>query len=284
MTIAVTGATGPFGRHAIDTLLERMPAGEVVAIVRDPDKAADLAERGVDVRVASYDDRAALDAALVGVETVLLVSGNEVGKRVEQHAAVIDAAKAAGANRVVYTSAPKATDTDLILAPEHADTEEYLRAAGLGYTIVRNNWYTDNYGGRLSEWQQTGEIVQATGEGRVASATRRELAEGAAIVAATDGHEGAVYEFGAESAWSFAELADAVSTLTEREVTYRAVSGDELVAVHTANGGHAGGAGFAAALDANIAGGALDVPSDDLARVLGRPPLGLVEGLAATRG
>lgn len=283
MTIAVTGATGPFGRHAIDTLLERMPAGEIVAVVRDRSKAGELEAKGAQVRVATYDDTTSLDEALAGVDTVLLVSGNEVGKRVQQHSNVIDAAKAAGATRVVYTSAPKATDTDLVLAPEHAATEEYLRSSGIGFTVVRNNWYTDNYGAQLSQWEQTGEILAAVGDGRVASATRAELAEGAALVAATEGHEGQVYEFGGDAAWNYDELAAAASTVLGREVTYRPVSADELVAALTANGVHQGTAGFVAALDSNIAGGALDTATGDLSRVLGRAATTLEEGLRATR-
>ncbi|WP_207455839.1 SDR family oxidoreductase [Desertivibrio insolitus] len=283
MTIAVTGATGPFGRHAVETLLERMPAGDVVAIVRNPEKATDLAGRGVDVRVASYDDRAALDKALVGVDTVLLVSGNEVGKRVQQHSNVIDAAKAAGASRVVYTSAPKATDTDLVLAPEHAATEEHLRSAGIGFTVVRNNWYTENYAARLDEWQGSGEIAAAAGAGRVASATRAELAEGAAIVAATEGHEGQVYEFGGDVAWDFEELAATASAVLGRAVAYRAVEPDALVSELVRSGLDQGTAGFVAALDANIASGALDVVTGDLSRVLGRPTSTLEDALRAAR-
>ena len=145
-TIAVTAATGHLGRLVIDELLERVPAEQVVAVVRDPAKADDIAAKGVDVRVADYDDPAALRAALEGVDRVLLISGNEVGQRVPQHTNVVHAAKDAGVSFIGYTSAPKAADTDLILAPEHKATEEVVQASGIPYSIMRNNWYYENYG------------------------------------------------------------------------------------------------------------------------------------------
>ena len=147
MTIAVTGATGHLGALVIDHLLETTAPADVVAVVRDPAKSAALADRGVTVRPAAYTDPAALRAAFDGVDTLMFVSSSEAGQRVEQHRNVIDAAVAAGVGRVVYTSAPRATTTRLVLAPEHKLTEEYLAASGLPFTVLRNNWYTENYAG-----------------------------------------------------------------------------------------------------------------------------------------
>ena len=145
-TYAVTGATGHLGRLAIDALLERgTAAADVVAIVRTPAKAADLAQRGVTVRVGDYARPETLPAALADVDVLLLVSGNEVGQRVAQHAAVIDAAKRAGVARIVYTSLLRADSSQIVLAPEHKATEQLLHSAGLPFTILRNGWYLLNY-------------------------------------------------------------------------------------------------------------------------------------------
>ena len=172
MTIAVTGATGQLGRLVLDELLTSQEPDSLVAIVRDAAKAGELAARGVQVRVADYSDPAALEAALTGVDRLLLVSGSEVGARVAQHGNVIDAAKAAGVGFIAYTSVLAADTTELILAPEHKATEELIRASGLGFTFLRNGWYTENYAQTVATAKQTGAVVAAAGDGRVASATR----------------------------------------------------------------------------------------------------------------
>ncbi len=139
MTVAVTGASGQLGRLVVEALLKE-GAGTVVAVVRDPAKVADLAERGVEVRQASYDDPAALDRAFEGVNRVLLVSGNEFGSRVAQHTTVIRAAERAGVELLAYTSIPKAETNPLILAQEHRGTE-----AAVPTVVLRNDWYWENY-------------------------------------------------------------------------------------------------------------------------------------------
>src|SRR4051794_34616308 len=152
-TYAVTGSTGPFGRLAVQELLRRgVPASEIVAIARTPGKAADLAALGVVVREGDYARPETLPAALAGVRRLLLVSGNEVGQRVAQHSAVIEAAKAAGVERIAYTSILRADTTPIALAPEHKATEEALRASGVGYALLRNSWYMENYTQQLGAY------------------------------------------------------------------------------------------------------------------------------------
>ncbi|MBD0684355.1 hypothetical protein CGA22_07435 [Pseudomonas sp. PSB18] len=104
VTIAITGASGQLGRLVIQSLLERVPAEQVIALVRDPGKVQDLAAQGVVVRTADYNQPATLTAALKGVDKLLLISSNELGNRAAQHRAVIDAAKAAGVTLLAYTS------------------------------------------------------------------------------------------------------------------------------------------------------------------------------------
>jgi NAD(P)H dehydrogenase (quinone) len=274
-TIAVTAATGQLGRLVVDELLQRVPASQVVAIVRDAGKAAPIAERGVDVRVAAYDDPATLTAALQGVQRLLLISGSEVGKRVPQHTNVVQAAKEAGVSFIGYTSAPKASDTDLILAPEHKATEEVVQASGIPYSIMRNNWYFENYASTVDAAKATGEIISSANGGRIPAVPRSDLAAGHAAVLTGEGHENTVYEFAGDQAWTWDEFAAELSDVLGRPVTHRNVSTEEHAAALQAAGLDEGTAGFLAALDVNIAAGALEVPPGDLSRVLGRPPTSL---------
>lgn len=282
MTIAVTGATGHLGRLVLDELRRARPAGSLVALVRDASRAQDLADDGVRVRVAAYEDPAALVQGLADVDTLLLVSGSEVGQRVAQHRNVIDAAVEAGVRRIVYTSAPRADSSPLVLAPEHRATEEMVRASGLAWTILRNNWYTENYVGTLQQAAETGEIVAAAGEGRVASATRADFAAGAAAVLLGERHDGKVYELAGDHAWSFTELAEAASVIVGRPVVYRAVDGPTLRSILVEHAGlDEATAGFVVQLDLDIAAGLLAETTGELSRLVGRPTTPLVEGLRA---
>jgi NAD(P)H dehydrogenase (quinone) len=276
MSIAVTGATGQLGRLIVAGLQDHLPADQVVAVVRDAQKAADL---GVTVRVAPYEDLDALVVAFEGVDVLVFVSGDTPGARVPQHTNVVRAAQQAGVGRVVYTSAPRAADTTLILAPEHKATEELLRESGLTWTLLRNNWYSENYAGTLQTAAATGEVVSAAGDGRVASASRTDFAAGAVAVATSEGHDDAVYELGGDEAWDFAEFTRAASAALGRQLTYRPVSPEELDAVLAAAGLDEGTRGFVVGLDVNIAEGTLGEVTHDLSRLIGRPTTPLVTTL-----
>lgn len=279
MTILVTGATGQLGRLIVESLLERgASADQIVAGARDVSKAADLGVRAVHL---DYTDPASIAAALDGVDSVVLVSGSEVGQRVAQHQAVIDAAAAAGVSKFVYTSAPKATTSDLVLAPEHKATEEAIAASGLPAVILRNNWYTENYVRDLATAAETGVLSSGAGDGRVASASRKDYADAVAVVLLEDGHIGEVYELGGDVAWTYSDLAAAFSEILGREVSYVPLSFDEQVAALRGFGLDEGTVGFVAALDADIRGGALADTDGTLSRLIGRPTTPLVEGLRA---
>jgi NAD(P)H dehydrogenase (quinone) len=279
MTTLITGATGNLGRLIIESLIERgADPQSIVAGARDVAKGADL---GVPVVHLDYTDAASIEAALRGVDSVVLVSGSEVGQRVAQHRAVIDAAKAAGVSKLVYTSAPKATTSDLVLAPEHKATEELISASGIPAVILRNNWYTENYAADLVRAAETGVLAAGVGDGRVASASRKDFADAAAAVVLEDGHVGAVYELGGDVAWNYGELAAAISEITGRAVEYRPLTPDEQTAALEAAGLDAGTIGFVVALDAGIRDGALADTDGTLARLIGRPTTPLVDGLRA---
>ncbi|WP_243230217.1 SDR family oxidoreductase [Microbacterium sp. CIAB417] len=282
MTILVTGATGQLGRLVIDSLLERgADPAAIVAGARDIARAADLEARGVRVVELDYDRPETVTAALDGVDRVLLISGSDVGQRVPQHRAVIDAARAAGVSQLVYTSAPKATTSDLVLAPEHKATEELIAASGVPAVILRNNWYTENYAADLARAASTGVLAASVGDGRVASAGRRDFAEAAAVVLQEDGHIGEVYELGGDIAWTYADLAAAISEVVGRPVVYTPLSTEEHAAALEAAGLDAGTIGFVTALDAGIRDGALADTDGTLARLIGRPTTPLVDGLRA---
>ncbi|MBD3780886.1 MAG: SDR family oxidoreductase [Micrococcales bacterium] len=282
MSIVVTGATGHLGRLVVEHLLaDGVPAEQVVATGRRTERLADLAERGVRVAAVDYDSPETLAAALEGADVVLLVSGSEVGRRVPQHRAVVEAAVAAGARRLVYTSAPHADATPLVLAPEHKATEEIIRASGLTFTLLRNGWYTENYLGDVQQARESGEIVAAVGDGRVASAPRDDFAAAAAVVLRTEGHDDAVYELAGDVAWSFDELAAAASEVLGRPVVFRAVTSEQRRADLLAAGLDEGTAGFVVALDENTRDGLLAGGTDDLSRLIGRPTTPLVDGLRA---
>ncbi|PJJ71813.1 NAD(P)H dehydrogenase (quinone) [Diaminobutyricimonas aerilata] len=281
MTIAVTGSTGHLGRLIVDHLLARGTApGDIVALGRNEARLAELEGLGVRTARADYADVDGLSRALEGVDTVMLVSGDAVGQRVQQHGNVIDAAVGAGARRIVYTSAPRATDTTLVLAPEHKATEERLAASGLAVTVLRNNWYTENYTATVERARESGVVSSSVGDGRVASAPRGDYAEAAAVVLTEDGHEGAVYELSGDEAWSSAELAAAASEVLGRPVEYRALTPEEHLRTLLDAGLDEGTAGFVVALDGNIRDGLLGETSGDLSRLIGRPTVPLARALA----
>lgn len=202
-----------------------------------------------------------------------------MGKRVAQHQNVIDAAVAAGVPHLIYTSAPRATTSALVLAPEHKTTEEAILASGLTSTILRNGWYTENYLGQLATAKQTGTIVAAAGDGRVASASRADFAAGAVAVLVGAGHEGRVYELSGDYAWNYDELAAAVATVIGKPVTYQPVSGTELIRILTESGLDDNTAQFVAALDANTSAGLLAETSGELSALIGRPTTPLLDTL-----
>ncbi|KAB8194596.1 NAD(P)H-binding protein [Nonomuraea phyllanthi] len=265
--IVVTGAGGHLGRLVIGELAARVPAARIVAAARTPDKAAGL---GVEVRQADYDRPETIETALRDATKVLLISGIEP-QRARQHATVVDAAKRAGAT-LVYTSAPKADTTEAALAADHKTTEAYIKASGVTYTILRNNWYHENYERAIVTAPQLGAVFGAAGDGRIASASRADYAAATAAVLAGEGHEGKVYELGGDTAWSLAELAAEISRASGKEVAYRDLPEDEYARVLAGAGLPAPMAGIMADVDVNIGRGWLADTPGTLHEIAGRRP------------
>lgn len=280
MSIVVTGATGHLGRHVVEQLLEKVPAEQITAVVRTPEKAADFAERGVRIAVADYNAPETFDGVFAAGDKVLLVSGNEFDKgRVQQHQVVIDAAKAAGVVLLAYTSAPGSLTA--ALADDHRGTEKALLASGLPYALLRNGWYHENYTENLAPVLEHGAVVAAAGDGRVSSASRADYAAAAVAVLTGEGHENKTYELGGDEAWSFAEYAAELSRRTGKEIVYNPVSVEAFEGILTGAGLPATFAAILAGVDASIEKGELVVSTGDLSRLAGRPTTPLAEAISA---
>ncbi|MEV5955661.1 SDR family oxidoreductase [Streptomyces sp. NPDC051987] len=280
MSIVVTGATGHLGRHVVTQLLEKVPAEQITAVVRDEAKGADFAARGVKIAVADYNAPETFDGLFAAGDKVLLISGNEFDKgRPAQHKVVIDAAKAAGVALLAYTSGPGSLTASLM--DDHRATEEILLGSGLPYTLLRNGWYHENYTENLAPVLEHDAVVAAAGEGRVSSASRADYAAAAVAVLTGEGHENRTYELGGDVAWSFAEYAAELSAQTGREIAYNSVPGEVLQSILTGAGLPEPFAAIMVGVDAAIAKGELVVDSGDLARLIGRPTSPISEAITA---
>ncbi|MET9372917.1 NAD(P)H-binding protein [Streptomyces sp. NPDC002992] len=282
MSIVVTGATGQLGRLVIDELLTRVPAESVAAAVRDKARAADLAERGVELRIADYGKPETLADAFGPGDRVLLISGSEVGQRVAQHAAVIAAAKAAGVAQLAYTGVLGGPEADFDLAAEHKETERLILDSGLPYTFLRNGWYTENYTANLAPVLAHGAVVANAGEGRIASASRADFAAAAAAVLTgpAEEHLNRAYELSGDVAWSLAEYAAEVARQTGKEIAYSDVPAETHEEILTGAGVPPLFAAILVDVDRAIERGALARRTGDLSRLIGRPTTPLAETIA----
>ncbi|MGV8874972.1 MAG: SDR family oxidoreductase [Rhodococcus sp. (in: high G+C Gram-positive bacteria)] len=271
MTTAVTGATGHLGELVVQELIARGVApADIVAIVRNADKAASLAERGVVVRIADYSDSAAMTAALAGVDKLLLISSSEVGQRIAQHNNVIDAAEAAGVGLIAYTSVLAAATSGISLAPEHKATEERLTASTIPAVFLRNGWYWENYLGSLAQTIDGGVLLGAAGDGKLAAASRADYATAAAAVLTSDDQGGKIYELGGDERLTYTELAAVIADVSGKPVVYENVSESEYAALLEGAGLPDFVATMLASADAGISRGELDTDSGDLQALVGR--------------
>ncbi|ELQ6149972.1 SDR family NAD(P)-dependent oxidoreductase [Cronobacter turicensis] len=277
--IAITGATGHLGQRVIDTLLNTVAAQEIVAIVRNPVKAAALSAKGVQVRAADYNDVAALTAALAGVEKLLLISSSEVGQRAPQHRNVIDAAKTAGVKLIAYTSLLHADRSPLGLADEHVATEKMLAEAGIPYVLLRNGWYTENYLASVPPALEHGVFIGSAGDGKIASASRQDYAEAAAKVLTLDNQAGRVYELAGDNAWTLRDLTALLTKETGKTVAYQNLSEADFAAALAGAGLPEGFAKLLADSDIGASKGGLFDDSRQLSALIGRPTTSLETSL-----
>ena len=278
MKTAITGASGQLGRLVIQGLRAKLAHADIVALVRTPSKAADL---GVEVREADYARPETLDQALSGIDTLLMISGSEVGQRLVQHRNIIEAAKKAGVRRVVYTSLLHADRSTLGLAPEHVQTEALLAASGLSVTLLRNGWYTENYTGAVGPAVASGALIGSAGQGKIASAARADFADAAVVVLTTPGHEGKTYELAGDSAYTLADLAAEISRQTGKDIPYRDLPAADYAAALVGAGVPAPWPDMLAATDVEVAQGALFDNGHALSKLIGRPTTSLKDAVAA---
>lgn len=277
MKIGVTGATGQLGRLVVESLKSKVSAETIVALVRNPEKAADL---GIEARTFDYTQAENLVASLKGIDKLLLISGNEVGQRLPQHLAVIDAAKQAGVKQLFYTSILHADSSPLGLATEHLATEVAIKESGLTYTILRNGWYTENYTGSAKGAVGAGAFIGNAGDGKIASAARVDYAEAAAVVLAGEGHEGKTYELAGDEAYTLTELAAEISKQSGKTIPYNNLTEAEYAGILKSFGLPVGLAEMLADSDTGASKGGLFDDSKVLSKLIGRPTTSLAKVLA----
>ncbi|BAL87817.1 hypothetical protein AMIS_25970 [Actinoplanes missouriensis 431] len=281
MSIVVTAASGQLGRLTVEALLNRgVPASGIVATSRDITRIKDFADRGVVVRRADFAEPDSLPAAFEGADRLLLISTTTVNERVANHRRAIDAAVAAGASLVAYTSMLRADTSTASLAPTHSATEEYLRER-LPSVMLRNGWYLENYTSQLPQVLQGGALAGAAGQGRISAATRADYADAAAVVLTTDGHDGKVYELGGDEAFTLAELATAISAATGRRIDCTHLTADAFAQLLTGAGVPAELAHVLADADRAMSQDEMFTDSGDLRRLIGRPTATPAEAIAA---
>lgn len=278
--ILITGANGQLGQLIVAELLKSTPPSSIIAAVRDPAKAANLAALGVQVRKADYNDPSTLDAAFDGARKVLLISSSEVGQRLAQHRNVIDAAKRAKVALLAYTSVLHADSTPLALAAEHKATEELVRASGLPHTILRNGWYVENYTAGLGGALAHGVLLGSAQDGRISAATRGDYAA-AAVAALSAASPEQVYELAGDRSFSLAELAAELSRQAGKEVPYKDLPEADYKAALLGAGLPEWLASLLSESDAAVAKGALEDNSGTLSRLIGRPTTPLSTAVSA---
>ncbi|HEX2863184.1 MAG TPA: NAD(P)H-binding protein [Deinococcales bacterium] len=270
--IGVTAATGRLGRLVVQALLDRgARPGEVVALARDPGKAADLAAPGVQVQHADYFEPESLRAAFRGLDRLLLISSGDLRDRVTQHRHAIDAAREANVGLIAYTSILNAGTTAMLLAADHQVTEQLIRDSGLPFAFLRNGWYTETYTDGLAGTLERGALAGAAGDGRFTPAARRDYAEAAAAVLLAGGPAGTAFELGGDEAVTLPGLAAEMARLSGRPVAYRNLAPGDFAALLAAAGLPEGGAAVIADSDVALGRGDLFTTSGDLRRLIGRP-------------
>lgn len=280
--IAVTGATGQLGQLVVQGLLRTQPAAQVVAAVRNPQKAAALAAQGVQVRAADYGQPQELERAFAGVRTLLLISSSEVGQRTGQHQQVIAAAGRAGVGLIAYTTVLHADSSPLALAEEHRQTEAALRASGIPHVLLRNGWYVENYTAGLPAALQYKVVLGSAGTGRISSASRADYADAAvAVLTSGESQAGRVYELAGGTSFTLAEYAAEISRQTGQSIPYQDLPEADYQAALLSAGLPAPLAQLLADSDAGAARGALFGSEPDLERLIGRPAVTVQQAVAA---
>jgi len=279
--ITVTGATGQLGRLVIAALLKELPPSGITAAVRDPGKAKDLADLGVQVRTADYDKPDTLKEAFKGTDKLLLISSSEIGRRVRQHGAAIDAARSAQVGLLAYTSGLHADTSPLILSAEHRKTEAMIRQSGLPFVLLRNGWYTENHTASIPAALEHGTLLGCAGTGRISSAPRADYADAAAMALLLEDQDGRVHELAGDRAYTMKDFAGEITRQAGKKVVYKDMPEAEYRAVLVSAGLPEVLAALLADSDSGASKGALFDDSHGLSGLIGRPTTPMRESVAA---
>lgn len=267
--IIVTATSGKYGQLVIDELAQRVDPSTIVATARSTDDIAHFEAQGITVRRLDYDDPASITAALDGAEQVLLVSSSAIGQRIEQHRAVIEAAAAAGVGHIAYTSILRADTSTLFAATEHNATEQILAESGLTYSLLRHGWYTENYTENLDAALEHGAAIGAAGDGKIAAATRADLAAAGAAVMADPTRHGGTYELVGE-AFTMSDYTASLSAATGQDIAYVDMPADAYRSALVGAGLPEPLADFLSDADLGISKGELDGDPTTLRELAGR--------------
>lgn len=270
MKIAITGANGQLGQLIIEALLKETAAQNIIALVRDLNKAESLKHKGIEIRHFDYDAPETLTLALYDINKLLLISANEIGHRLPQHKAVIDAAKKAGIHYIAYTSLLNADSSPLELAQEHRETETLIQESGLTYTLLRNNWYNENYLGNVAHTVEIGILYGAAQDGKISSAARQDYAEAAAKILTSSGHDNKIYELAGSTSFTLSDLAKYISEATHKPVKYQNLSIEDYTKGLTEAGLLSSLIDVIVDADRQTANGAMLSTSKDLETLIGR--------------
>jgi NAD(P)H dehydrogenase (quinone) len=282
--ILITGATGHFGKATIDFLLKKgISANKISALVRDEAKAENLKVKGIHISLGDYDDYPSLVSAFKGVDKLLLVSGNDIPNRLKQQENAVKAAREAGVKHIVYTSFVRKNETETspiaFVGKSHIETDKLIKASGIPYTIMLNGLYADMlpmfFGEKVLE---TGIFLPA-GDGKAAFTARNDMAEAAANILSSTGHENKEYRITNSTNYSLHETATILSELTGKQVSYAKPSAPLYSETLTKAGVPAEYIGMFAGFSEAINQGEFESSSTDLEKLLGRKPTSLKEYL-----
>lgn len=283
--ILITGATGHLGKATINSLLQKgVKPASLAVLVRDENKAAEFKERGVTIKLGDYDNYNSLVNAFKGVDKLFFVSGTDVVNRLRQHKNVVKAAKEAGVRYIVYTSFASNNETEAsaiaLVAESHLKTENWIKESGISYTILKNAIYMDMLPMFMGEHVlQTGVITQPAGDGKSAYASRNDMAEVAANILTSGGHDGKAYTLAGEKSYSYGDIANILSDITGKEIKYICPTPEEFGKMLKEAGVRDQYIGVFTQFAIAKAKGEFDTPDTTLEKLLGRKPTSIEEYL-----
>ena len=283
-TILITGSTGSLGSEIIDHLIKKETSQKIIGLARDKSKAENLTEKGAEVRIGDYDYPDSLVEAFSGVDKLFFTSASEIGNRVQQHKNVFEAAKKAGVGHIIYTSFQRETNTEespiWMIAESHVQTEKWIKESGITFTILRNNLYMDFVpmfiGDKVVE---QGMVYIPAGDGKLACVLRSDMAEASANILAGEGHENRTYTFANSENYSFSDVAEIISDISEKEINYISPEVEEYKSTMKDAGVPEEAIGMTVGFALAIEQGEISDPGTDLEKLLGRKPVSLKDFL-----